>query len=225
MPISSGKGLKRRNYRLQVVPSRARPRWVNLAGSDLAKLALAELVVNSITKVVRLYQPSTYTRIMLDTNESGSDSTELELAEDEGDTTCPLCEDFEGPASSVQAHISGSTDENHAGRMGNEVMVETGDTESSEKIEFPENPDQSERDEDLELDEEPEPGGTDESGGSQTDPGPDESPADPEADSGLDVDPTDVAVMLGAIVALVAFLRGGDFSMEENPDVPEVMLL
>jgi hypothetical protein len=162
---------------------------------------------------------------MLDTDESGSDSTELELDESEGDTTCPLCEDFEGPASSVQAHISGSTDENHAGRIGNEVMSESGDSDSPETIEFPENPDQSDPIEDLEFDGEPELGGTDESGGSQTELEPDESSMDPEADSGLDVDPTDVAVTLGAIVALVALLRGGDFSMEENPDVPEVMLL
>jgi hypothetical protein len=127
--------------------------------------------------------------------------------------------------SSVQAHISGSTDSDHSGRIGNDVMSESGETESSETIEFPENPDQSDPAEDLELDEEAEPGGTDESGGSQTDPEPDESSMDPEADSGLDVDPTGVAVTLGAIVALVVFLRGGDFSMEQDPDVPEVMIL
>jgi hypothetical protein len=162
---------------------------------------------------------------MLESDSSDSDSTDLELAGEGGDTTCPLCEDFEGPESSVQAHISGSTDEDHAGRIGNEVMSESGDSDISETLEFPENPDQSDPVEDLELDEEPEPGGTDESGGSQTDPEPDESSADQEADSGLDVDPTDVAVTIGAIVAIVVFLRGGDFSMEQDPDVPDVMLL
>lgn len=162
---------------------------------------------------------------MLEAESSDSDSTDLELAEEGGDTTCPLCEEFEGPESSVQAHISGSTDEDHAGRVGNEVMSESGDSATSETIEFPANPDQSDPVEDLELDEEPEPGGTDESGGSQTDPEPDESSEEPEADSGLDVDPTGFAVTLGVIVAIVVFVSGGDFSMEQDPDVPDVMLL
>ena len=162
---------------------------------------------------------------MLDTDESGSDGTKLELDDDGEDTTCPLCEDFEGSMSSVQAHISGSTDSNHSGRVGNDVMSESDDSDSSETIEFPENPDQSDPVEDLELDEEAGTGGTDESGGSQTDPEPDESSEEPESDSGLDVDPTGVAVTIGAIVAIVVFLRGGDFSMEQDPDVPDVMLL
>ena len=162
---------------------------------------------------------------MLESDPSGSDGTELELADDEEETTCPLCEEFQGSMSSVQGHISGSTDEDHAGRIGNEVMSGSGETESSETIEFPENPDQSDPVEDLELDEETDTGGTVENGGSQTDPEPDESSEEPESDSGLDVDPTGVVVTIGAIVAIVVFLRGGDFSMEQDPDVPDVMLL
>jgi hypothetical protein len=32
--------------------------------------------------------------------------------------TCPVCEDFTGPARSVEAHISGLTDEAHRGKVG-----------------------------------------------------------------------------------------------------------
>lgn len=160
---------------------------------------------------------------MLDTDESGSDGTKLELDDDGEDTTCPLCEDFEGSMSSVQAHISGSTDSNHSGRVGNDVMSESDDSDSSETIEFPENPDQSDPVEDLELDEEAGTGGTDESGGSQTDQ--EAGDALEEDDTESDDDLTGVAVSVAAIVALVVFLRGGDFSMEQDPDVPDVMLL
>jgi hypothetical protein len=160
--------------------------------------------------------------MMPDTKETGSDGTELELDDDDGeDTTCPLCEEFEGSASSVQAHISGSTDSDHSGRIGKDVMSEGSDSDSSETIEFPENPDVTDPVDDDELDEEVNPNGDEVSNGSQTDK--DGVVEDDDTESGDDL--TDVAVAVGAIVALVVFLRGGDFSMEQDPDVPEVMVL
>lgn len=160
--------------------------------------------------------------MMPDTKETGSDGTELELDDDGKDTTCPLCEEFEGPASSVQAHISGSTDSDHSGRIGKDVMSESSDSDSSETIEFPENPDATDPvDDDDELDEEANPNGDEVSNGSQTDE--DGDVEDDDTEDGNDL--TDVAVAVGAIVALVVFLRGGDFSIEQDPDVPEVMVL
>jgi hypothetical protein len=152
---------------------------------------------------------------MLDTEESGSDGTELELDESEGDTTCPLCEEFEGPMSSVQAHISGSTDSDHSGRIGKDVMSESDDSDSSETIEFPENPNQSEPDEDLELVEESDPGGSDES--DETDEEPAES-VENEPESVRDLG--GAVVTLGIVAALIVFLRGND-----NADVPQVEVL
>jgi predicted RNA-binding Zn-ribbon protein involved in translation (DUF1610 family) len=42
---------------------------------------------------------------------------------------CPLCGEFEGPAKSVQAHISRSTDEAHQGVTGGEVLNNPGSGE------------------------------------------------------------------------------------------------
>lgn len=36
----------------------------------------------------------------------------------EGECVCPLCEDYRGPPSSVEAHISRKTDETHQGEVG-----------------------------------------------------------------------------------------------------------
>lgn len=36
----------------------------------------------------------------------------------EGECVCPLCEDYTGPPSSVEAHISRKTDETHQGEVG-----------------------------------------------------------------------------------------------------------
>lgn len=143
---------------------------------------------------------------MVDSDQSGSTSTGSGLeskAEDTEDTTCPLCEDFEGPSSSVQAHISGSTDEDHAGRMGSEVMSESGDSDSTDSIGLPSEPDASD-----ELDEETASGGSDENGGSQTE-------AKSDGNSGVAI-----AVVLLAVIVLV--LRNGDSETDQGPTVSRI---
>ena len=37
---------------------------------------------------------------------------------DSGECACPLCEDYSGPQSSVEAHISRKTDGAHKGEVG-----------------------------------------------------------------------------------------------------------
>lgn len=41
-----------------------------------------------------------------------------------GDVTCPACEDYTGAMSSVEAHISRLTDDDHAGTVGREYRGE-----------------------------------------------------------------------------------------------------
>ena len=68
----------------------------------------------------------------------GSEGTDTELATNEGGMECPLCQKKFDSESSVQGHISGSTDEVHRGKVGQNVM----ESEASEggSISFPESP-------------------------------------------------------------------------------------
>lgn len=47
-----------------------------------------------------------------------------------GDVTCPACEEYTGPMSSVEAHISRLTDDDHAGTVGREYREELEQQES-----------------------------------------------------------------------------------------------
>jgi len=51
------------------------------------------------------------------------DSPDLVQRPDDGQFTCPVCAEFTGERSSVEAHISGKRDEAHKGVMGKDFRV------------------------------------------------------------------------------------------------------
>jgi hypothetical protein len=49
--------------------------------------------------------------------------------DDQGRYTCPVCRDYTGPRSSVEAHITGKSDSDHKGQVGKDYRVRDGDGE------------------------------------------------------------------------------------------------
>jgi hypothetical protein len=54
---------------------------------------------------------------------------EAQEPDDQGRYTCPACQDYTGPRSSVEAHITGKSDSDHKGRVGKDYRVKDGDGE------------------------------------------------------------------------------------------------
>jgi hypothetical protein len=55
--------------------------------------------------------------------------------DDNGDYTCPICQDYTGGRTSVEAHITGKSDDSHQGKVGRNFRTrdENGDLCISEK--------------------------------------------------------------------------------------------
>ena len=45
----------------------------------------------------------------------------------DGEYTCPICQDYTGKRSSVEAHITGKSDDSHQGRVGKDYRSRDGD--------------------------------------------------------------------------------------------------
>jgi hypothetical protein len=60
---------------------------------------------------------------MVSFEEVPDDAPDLVQRPDNGLFTCPVCGDFAGKRSSVEAHITGKSDEAHKGRVGKDFRV------------------------------------------------------------------------------------------------------
>jgi len=158
----------------------------------------------------------------LDMEGEGSEGTDTELATNEGGMECPLCQKKFDSESSVQGHISGSTDEVHRGKVGQNVM----ESEASEgSISFPESPEMDTPDP-VELAAEsvaePEPEVESDSEMGESD------GAESESDEDLGEDGSSSSSGVSGVIGVIGFAallwflsRNG----ERDPEVPEVMIL
>ena len=151
----------------------------------------------------------------------GSEGTDTELATNEGGMECPLCQKKFDSESSVQGHISGSTDEVHRGKVGQNVM----ESEASEggSISFPESPEMDTSDPaELAAESVPEPEVESDSEMGESDGPESESDGDLGEDESSSSSGASGVIGVIGIAALLWFLsRNG----ERDPEVPEVMIL
>ena len=66
---------------------------------------------------------------MVSFEEVPDDAPDLVQRPDNGMFTCPVCGDFAGKRSSVEAHITGKSDEAHKGRVGKDFRVPQANSE------------------------------------------------------------------------------------------------
>lgn len=151
----------------------------------------------------------------------GSEGTDTELATNGGGMECPLCQKKFDSESSVQGHISGSTDEVHRGKVGQNVM----ESEASEggSISFPESPEMDTPDPaELAAESVPEPEVESDSEMGESDGAESESDEDLGEDESSSSSGASGVIGVIGFAALLWFLsRNG----ERDPEVPEVMIL
>jgi len=153
--------------------------------------------------------------------EEDSEGADAELATNEGGVECPLCQKEFETESSVQGHISGSTDETHRGKVGQNVMEFEASESSS--IAFPESPEMDMPDPtEPAAESEPEPEPEIDSEMSESDGPVSESDGDLDEDGSSSSSPMSSLIGVAGLAALLWFLSQNG---ESDPDVPEVMIL
>lgn len=136
-----------------------------------------------------------------------------------GDAQCPLCRDYEGPPSSVEAHISRMTDPIHQGEVG---RAHRDDIERQASVDGPADGPDLDEDDLLTLDEDEvlaeQDGGADDVD-EATDA--DQEPVDVDADgggAGVPIEAVYVGVGFVVLLLVYQFYAGGSDDSEESDE-------